>query len=48
MRRIASGTLSELFGKEGLVVDKFVRSIGFRRSAEEAYELQDETEREVL
>ena len=34
-RRAASGTLSELVGKEGLPVDRVSRRIGFRRAAEE-------------
>lgn len=30
-RRVVSGTLSELFGKDTLNVDKFARTIGYKR-----------------
>lgn len=43
-RRIARGTLSELFGKAALDVDRFSRIVGFHRSAQlELETLDDET-----
>ncbi|MCC6456639.1 MAG: penicillin acylase family protein [Caldilineaceae bacterium] len=43
-RRIAHGTLSEIFGESALEVDRFSRIIGFRRAAQvEAAQLDTET-----
>ncbi|MET0605553.1 MAG: penicillin acylase family protein [Beijerinckiaceae bacterium] len=36
-RRIASGTLAEILGEPGLVTDRFIRSLGVRRAAEQQY-----------
>ncbi len=47
-RRIAAGTLSELFGKPALEVDRFSRTIGFRRAAEAEWEALHPDERTVL
>ena len=44
MRRMASGRLSEIFGEKSLETDKFMRTIGCRRSAEQAFELLDDTD----
>ena len=42
-RAIFSGRLSEIFGKDVLDMDKFSRTIGYRRLAEETYNtLSDE------
>ena len=47
-RRIANGTLSELFGESALEADRFSRVVGFRRAAQaEAATLDGET-RQVL
>src|SRR6266496_5855786 len=35
-RRIGSGRLSEILGKRLVETDRFLRTIGFRRAAEEA------------
>ncbi len=37
-RRLASGKLSEILGKETVGVDKFIRTLGIRRAAEKQYE----------
>jgi penicillin amidase len=37
-RRLASGKLSEILGKDTLVIDKFMRTLGIRRAAEKQYE----------
>jgi penicillin amidase len=43
-RRIASGTLSELYGESALDVDRFSRIVGFRRAAQaEAEQMDAET-----
>ena len=42
MRRFANGRLSEIFGENSLETDKFMRILGCRRSAEQAYELTDD------
>lgn len=34
-RRVVSGTLSEIFGKDTISVDKFARTIGYQRLANE-------------
>ncbi len=47
-RRIGSGRLSELFGEATLPQDRFLRTMGVRRSAERSWELLDEADREVL
>lgn len=40
-RRIGMGTLSELFGEEGLAIDKFMRSVGLYKGAKAAWEAVD-------
>jgi penicillin amidase len=47
-RRIAAGTLSELFGKAALDVDRFSRTLGFRRSAEAEWATLDPQARAAL
>lgn len=47
-RRIGSGRLSELFGESTLPQDRFLRTMGVRRSAELSWEMADEADREVL
>ena len=37
-RRLAAGKLSEILGEETIGVDKFIRTLGIRRSAERQYE----------
>jgi len=45
-RALVSGRMSELFGKKAVHLDKFSRSIGYRRAAKQAWnELDDETKR---
>ena len=46
-RRLASGTLSEIAGEQGLEVDRLVRRIGFRRMAEREWQEADEEERAI-
>ena len=36
-RRYAGGTLSEVFGAKTLPMDRFARTLGFRRTAEGIY-----------
>ena len=40
-RRVGKGTLSELFGKEGLAIDKFMRSVGLYKGAKDAWEAEN-------
>ena len=47
-RRLASGTLSELFGSDTLEIDMFMRAIGLRKLAEESYKLMSDAEKDVL
>ena len=37
-RRLASGKLSEVLGKETIGIDKFIRTLGIRRAAEKQFE----------
>jgi len=37
MRRLGKGRLSEIFGKESLPIDEFIRSAGLYRSCEETW-----------
>ena len=48
MRRIASGRLSEILGVDTLEIDKFMRSVGLRRSAKISHSLLSDEEKEVL
>jgi penicillin G amidase len=47
-RRIGSGRLAEIFGKELLETDTFLRTIGLRKAAESAYVRFDETTKTQL
>jgi penicillin amidase len=47
-RRIGTGRLSEILGESGLETDKFVRTIGWHRTAEEEIELMDPDVRSVF
>ena len=38
-RRLASGSLSEILGESTVGIDRFIRTIGIRRAAQEQYEL---------
>ena len=44
-RRLAAGRLSELLGPAALPTDKFLRTLGIRRTAQRAYETLDEAHR---
>lgn len=48
IRRIAQGTLSEIFGEAALPADKYIRTSGVWRSAEEETRLLWQEEREIL
>jgi len=37
MRRLGSGRLSEIFGKESLPIDEFMRTVGLRRTSEKTW-----------
>jgi penicillin amidase len=47
-RRIASGTLSAALGEATLETDRFLRTIGLRRAAEEDWALMDDEMRAIL
>lgn len=47
-RRVVSGTASELFGDKALSIDKFSRSIGYVRLAEETYPNLNQEEKDIL
>lgn len=47
-RRQASGTLSEVVGEDALNQDKYFRTLGLRRAAEESYEVYSSDSVEVL
>jgi penicillin G amidase len=47
-RRIGQGKLSEIFGKEAVKTDKFMRTMGFYRSAQSAEKSLDPEARAVL
>ena len=40
-RRVFSGTASEIFGKDALPIDKFTRSVGYKRLSEATYDALD-------
>lgn len=48
LRRIASGRVSEIFGKDAVVFDKFAKVMGFRKTAESIYNSMDLKSREIL
>ena len=47
-RRVLRGEISELFGEDTLKLDKFMRQVGFRRLAEQAWDMLEEEHRETL
>ena len=47
-RHLTSGRLSEMFGKSSLDNDKFLRTLGWRRVAEQEYRMVNETSRMML
>ncbi|NUR96882.1 MAG: penicillin acylase family protein, partial [Kribbellaceae bacterium] len=47
-RHVTSGRLSELFGKDALETDKFVRTLGWRRTAEAELPLLSPNTRQYL
>ncbi len=47
-RRLASGTLSEVLGESSLTTDKFIRTVGLRRIAEQSLPLLDADSRMFL
>ncbi|MBP2257800.1 penicillin acylase family protein [Virgibacillus alimentarius] len=47
-RRQASGTLSEVVGEKAVDTDKYFRTLGLRRAAEESYDLYSDEAKQVL
>lgn len=47
-RHVTAGRLSELFGEDGLETDKYIRTMGWRRVAEQEWALLDTETREAL
>lgn len=47
-RAIFSGTMSEIFGPDALPLDKFSRTLGYRRIAEETWKTLPEENKQVL
>lgn len=47
-RHVTAGRLSELFGEEGLETDKYIRTMGWRRVAEDEWALLDTETRDAL
>lgn len=47
-RHVTAGRLSELFGEDGLETDKYIRTMGWRRVAEEEWALLDAETRDAL
>ncbi|TFH32920.1 MAG: penicillin acylase family protein, partial [Anaerolineales bacterium] len=47
-RRIGSGRLSEILGEAGLEQDRFIRTVGWHRSAALEFELLDPEEKTIL
>jgi penicillin amidase len=47
-RRIGSGKLAELFGEAVLGIDIYIRTVGFRKLAEQEYAMLDEETRKFL
>jgi penicillin amidase len=47
-RHIGSGELSEMFGESQVETDTFLRTLGWRRIAEQEYKLYDEHSRDIL
>ena len=47
-RHVTAGRLAELFGEKGLETDKYIRTMGWRRVAEEEWALLDTETRDAL
>jgi penicillin amidase len=47
-RRVFSGTASEIFGKDALPIDKFTRSIGYKRLAQETYDNMSQEDKNMM
>ena len=47
-KRVVAGEISELFGPETLLIDKFMRQLGLRRLAEESWKTLDTDTKETL
>ena len=47
-RHVTAGRLAELFGEEGLETDKYIRTMGWRRVAEQEWALLETETREAL
>jgi len=47
-RRVGSGRLSEILGKDAVGIDRFARVLGFRKSAERDWEAMGEEDRAVM
>lgn len=47
-RRQASGTLSEIVGKDAVDTDKYFRTLGLRRAAEDSYDMYSDEAKDVL
>ncbi len=47
-RHVTAGRLSELFGEDGLETDKYIRTMGWRRVAEEEWALLETETRDAL
>ena len=47
-RHVTAGRLAELFGEDGLETDKYIRTMGWRRVAEEEWALLDTETRDAL
>lgn len=48
LRRVSQGSLSEMFGRKTLGIDKFFRTIGLHQTAIEAEKNLDDDSRELL
>lgn len=47
-RRQASGTLSEIVGEDAVDTDKYFRTLGLRRAAEDSYDMYSDEAKDVL
>lgn len=47
-RRIAAGRLSEIFGDQTIKQDKYLRTWGFYRSAKKAWEVMDDSTKDIV
>ena len=47
-KRIFSGRLSEVFGEGALSIDKFARTLGYRRIAEETWKTLPANEKKLF